>query len=301
MQFDNPKRWLFVVLAMASILMANLSDANSLLINTSTAPIMDYDGKKANSFPIYDGTLYKNKPDISQYGIEPITIYYVTKIWGNWNNEVTRNDLPEESRVRELAREAARTKYPLVIDIEHWPLRGDDNVIGESIRKYLKVLEWVRVEAPYVELGFYGVLPARDYWRAVKKQTDEEYKEWQSENERLKSLADKVDIVYPSLYTFYNDRSGWEKYALAQIRESRRYGKKVYVFLWPQFHDSNKILGGKFLHPDFWKLQLETALQHADGIVIWGGWGVGKSAEWDDNAPWWVVTKDFMKRLHNQP
>lgn len=283
------------------MLRTNLSDANSLLSITSTAPIMNYAEEKANSFTICDGTLYKNKPDFSQYGIEPITIYYVTKIWGNWNNEVTRNDLPEESRVRELAREAAQKKYPLVIDIEHWPLRGDDNVIGESIKKYLKVLEWVRFEAPHAELGFYGIVPARDYWRAIKKQTDEEYIEWQSENERLKPLADKVDIVFPSLYTFYNDRSGWEKYALAQIRESRRYGKKVYVFLWPQFHESNKILEGKFLHPDFWKLQLETALQHADGIVIWGGWGDGKPAEWNDNAPWWIVTKDFMKKLHNQP
>ena len=122
------------------------------------------------------------------------------------------------------------------------------------------------------------------------------YSTWQAENDRLAPLAKDVDAFFPSLYTFYADRNGWVRYATAQINEARRYGggKPVFVFLAPQYHESNKILGGRFIEPKYWKLQLETASQQADGIVIWGGWKNGP-AEWDEAAPWWKATKEFLR------
>jgi hypothetical protein len=108
-----------------------------------------------------------------------------------------------------------------------------------------------------------------------------------------------VDAIYPSLYTFYPDQDGWLKYALANISEARRYGKPVYVFLWPQYHESDPAVAWRFIPADYWRLELETAKQYADGIVIWGGWQYsGKRLnwllEWDDTAPWWIETQDFM-------
>ena len=51
------------------------------------------------------------------------------------------------------------------------------------------------------------------------------------------------------------------------------------------------------LPPDYWMLQLETITKHADGVVIWGGWGDHGPEPWNEEAPWWQVTKRFMQRL----
>jgi hypothetical protein len=165
----------------------------------------------------------------------------------------------------------------------------------------MSVLRWFNDAVPEVLVGYYGLPPIRDYWRAIKDQNTPEYLSWQAENDRLRPLVDGVNALFPSLYTFYTDRDGWVKYAIASIREARRYpgNKPVYVFLWPQYHPSNLFSGLKYLPADYWKLELETARQYADGIVIWGGWEIDKNAkaQWDDNAPWWQVTKKFIEKL----
>ena len=182
-----------------------------------------------------------------------------------------------------------------VIDIEHWPTRGKSGPVAEGLAKYRAVLGWFHGEVPTLRVGYYGVPPIRDYWRAIKGPSSAEYAAWQAENDRLAPLAKDVDALFPSLYTFYSDRNGWVKYAIAQIKEARRYGtgKPVYAFLMPTYHNSNKILGGRFIEPEYWKLQLETILRHADGIVIWGG----PKTEWDEDAPWWRVTKQFLRDI----
>ena len=183
----------------------------------------------------------------------------------------------------------------LPLDIEHWPLKGSPDSVRDSLTKYMTVLDWFRTAAPGLSVGYYGVPPLRDYWRAIKETSSQERRSWMEENDQLRSLAGAVNVLFPSLYTFYPDQAGWKKYAIAQIEEARRYGngKPVYVFLMPTYHDSNRILGGHYLPADYWLLELETAKEYADGIVIWGGWG----AKWDDNAPWWNITKEFMKNI----
>ena len=83
--------------------------------------------------------------------------------------------------------------------------------------------------------------------------------------------------------------------ALAQLNAARAYGKPVYAFLWPRFHDSNRLLGGRYIGDDYWRMELDTARRYADGIVLWGGWDEGRPAQWDENAPWWRVTKGFLQ------
>src|SRR5262249_4133499 len=107
---------------------------------------------------------------------------------------------------------------------------------------------------------------------------------------------------FPSLYTYYPDQAGWVAYAKANLSEARRLapGKPVYCFLWPQYHDSST-LAYQFLPVDYWKLQLQTCRQYADGIVILGC--VGKDGKmngwltWDDNAPWWQATIQFVASI----
>jgi hypothetical protein len=249
-------------------------------------------------FLVFDATGYSNKPDFSLYGIRPIKLAYAEGFGPDWYKNANR--LPDLTAVQAVAREAQQRGYGVVVlDIEHWPLTGTSNSVLDSLTKYMTVLKWFRDAAPGVSVGYYGAPPVHDYSRAIKDASSQERQAWGEENDQVRSLAGAVDVLFPSLYTFYPDQAGWKKYAIAQIEEARRYGggKPVYVFLWPQYHDSNVILGGGYLPADYWLLELQTAKEFADGIVIWGGWDlkIHKPMVWDDSATWWKVTKEFMK------
>ena len=186
---------------------------------------------------MFDGTLYSNKPGLSVYGIRPITLAYEGNFGPDWNKHADR--LPDLQAVQAVAREAQQKGHVVVLDIELWPLNGPPDSVRDSLTKYMTVLEWFREAAPGLSVGYYGAPPVRDYWRAIKDTSSQERQSWMEENDQLRSLAGAVDVLFPSLYTFYPDQAGWKKYAIAQIEEARRYGggKPVYVFLWPQYHE----------------------------------------------------------------
>jgi hypothetical protein len=244
-------------------------------------------------FPVFDATGFAHKPDLTQYGLERIMVLYPNFMWeGNKIPEAT--SLPDHTRITTFAQLANQTTDTVVIDIEHWPVVGDAVAVAGSVKKYETVLQWFKTSAPGVSAGFYGVLPIRDYWRAIQPKGSPGYAVWQKEDDSRASIAPFVDALFPSVYTFYEDRSGWQNYAIAQIQEARRLsqGKPVYIFLWPQYHPSNKKLANTFLPGDYWRLELETARKYADGVVIWC---CGNSQTWDDKAPWWLETQGFLK------
>lgn len=249
-------------------------------------------------FVVFDGTLYANKPDLAQYGIRPITIIYAGQFGHEWFKNEAR--LPDKDSVQRVARETAATSGPVVIDIEHWPLKGDSDQVRSGLSQYMTVLQWFKEMVPGLAVGYYGTPPLRDYWRAIGPPASKEWQSLSKDNDRLQPLADAVDLLFPSLYTFYTDQGAWVRYAYGQIAQARRCakGKPVYVFLWPQYHDSNREHKGQYLPADYWRLELETAKQYADGIILWGGWGGNnRPAKWEDDAGWWKVTKDFMKTV----
>lgn len=231
----------------------------------------------AQGFPVYDGTLYTGKPNLP---LKQITIIYSGQLWSGTN----RDNLPAAATVSSLAKKAASTGIG-VIDVENWPV--DQTGIG----KYEALLQQFKKAAPGTKFGFYGVVPVRNYWGAVQGKGSAAYAAWQKKISVADPVGQTCDIIFPSLYTLYNDRAGWQKYAIAQIQEVRKYGKPVYVFLWPEDAD----LSGKYIPADFWRMELDTARKYADGIVIWGG---EKNQKWDNNAPWWQETLAFLKTIH---
>jgi len=247
------------------------------------------------SFKVFDALLYQGKPGLESHCMERLNIIYGGVYWpqGAKRGDFT---LPPIAKVIESAAKAGLQEGPSALDIEHWPVGGESSLVDASLDNYLTVLRWFKATQPAEIVGYYGVVPTRDYWRAVKEPSTHGgqagYEAWQAENDRLRPLADAVDVLFPSIYTFYPDREGWKLYAAAQIAESRRLasGKPVYAFLWPQYHDSNRILGEQYLPPDYWRMELEFLREHADGVVIWGGW----QQQWDEDAPWWVETKAFL-------
>lgn len=244
-------------------------------------------------FEVFDGMKYNNKPDLSVYGISPIRLVYAGEFGPDWHKQADR--LPDITQVQAVARAADKKGHMVVLDIEHWPVKGSPDVVGGTITKYTTVLNWFRAAAPGLSVSYYGVPPIRDYWRAIDETSSLEHRAWMAENDQLRPLANAVDAFFPSIYTFYTDKAQWKKYAIAQIVEARRYagGKPVYLFLWPQYHDSNLLLRGSYLPADYWLLQLQTAREYADGVVIWN-----VSTNWDENAAWWKTTKDFMTTIN---
>ena len=247
-------------------------------------------------FTVFDATVYSRKPDMRPFGVEPVTLFDVLRWWapGESHDELTRSTAPEA-----WVRAQLNHARPLVLDLEAWPTRGDPALIGATMDRLKAIVVRLKRAGYSGAIGYYGLPPNRDYWRATKAPTSPEYRAWQRENDMLAPIVENVDAIYPSLYTFYDGVAGWKAYAVANLTEARRLsaGKPVYAFLWPQYHNSNLKLSGQFLPADYWKTELETAAQYADGVVIWGGWGDGAPLPWNDNAPWWTVTKAFVGEL----
>lgn len=208
---------------------------------------------EADKCRIFDLTAYKNKP--KDIGMEKIRIWSV-----NRPMPVNQTGL-------------------WVINKEDLPMKTI-NDIDQNILEYVRVIESFKVKNPQSIIGIYSILPNRQYW--IKEN-------WAEINEALKVLSYHVDVIFPSIYTFYPDVGGWVDYAEKNIKQARQYGKPVYVFLWPKYHNSNQYIGGKYIEAGFWNEQLKTSCRFADGIVVWSG----EPSDWKDNMPWYKGIVDF--------
>ncbi|MDI1335929.1 MAG: hypothetical protein PSU94_07060 [Lacunisphaera sp.] len=241
----------------------------------------------AKPFLVFDALLYRGKPDLSGFGLLPLKP--VARFWapGQSMDEVDEGGtLSEVAKLKEYS-------GMIFIDIEHWPVLGaPDKVAAQNIAKLARVADIIRSADPKRKFGYYGVLPERIYWPIV--QHDEAVlRNWRKANQLTRKIAEHVDVIFPSLYTFYNDPKGWELYARAMLHEARQYGKPVYAFLWPEFETSDAVLRDTAMPAKFWRKQLEVCRELADGVVLWGGW----QRDWDANAVWWEGTQDFLKSL----
>lgn len=247
-------------------------------------------------FVVYDGLGYQGQPDLSSLGMVKVPI--IDRGIGERNAQ--QEIQPEQTLVAQRVAAMPDNNSPIVLDFEGYPLTGDATTVNASISKMKTLVTMFRNAAPHRPLGFYGVPPLRDYWSAITQNPQNpKFHAWQQANNQLAALEQQVDVLLPSLYTFYDDPAGWQKASIAQICEARRISKKpVIAFLWPEYHDSNQKLRGQFLPPQDWQAELEAMWRYADGIVIWGGWDLQNHHPrlWDEQAPWWQQTKAFLTR-----
>ena len=275
----------------------DLLGALALWLSLAGATFTAHAGESERCFRVFDATAYQAKPDLSRYGIEPAhVIYGVRQLWLNQRVPERLAALPGRLAVQDAIRKvpSGQSGPPLIVlEVEHWPNRGSDAEVSASIDKYVTLAEWAKADAGAGIVSFYGVPPLRDYWRAIQDPTAAEHRQWQAENDRFRRLAAVVDAFTPSLYTFYDDIDGWRRYAVANVEEARRLAqdKPVYPFIWPQYHNSNRRLDGRYLSGEFWTQQLRTLETVADGVVIRAG---GPGA-WQENAAWWAATRAFIE------
>lgn len=256
------------------------------------------DKASGKPFRVFEIMGYRNKPDLGTHCVERLKIWYGREFWpsGAPHKRDFDLDLPERRRVENAALKSPEYGKITVIDIEHWPIE-DPTFAQAAVDNHVTVLDWFRKSAPEDQVvGYYSMLPIRDYWRAIKGKDHWKYQAWQEENDRLGPLADAVDIVFPSIYTFYEDQDGWLTYAKAQIDESRRLApdKPVYAFLWPEYHPSNDERAGEPLEAGYWRVQLDFLRQHADGVIIWTIDDT-KAIDFEDIPSWWDETVKFIE------
>jgi len=274
--------WTWVVSAGPWIVLAGV-----FVIFSSSASDRNVLPAGGRNFLVFDGLLYRNKPDLAKFGMLPIKP--VSQLW---RPGVSKSEV-DEATTREAMLAVKDFDGLIYLDIENWPVCNvPDSVIQESLRKLTRIALLTRETSPAAKFGFYSLMPERVYWPIVNNDS-QKILDWQKCAERAETLAQHVDVIFPSLYTFYDDETSWKIYAEKILREARRYKKPVYAFLWPDFHDSNKQLKGTRIPGKFWRAQLDLVRRNADGIVIWGGW----QKEWDDQAEWWNETRDFLAKM----
>ncbi|MEJ0005141.1 MAG: hypothetical protein WDM77_01800 [Steroidobacteraceae bacterium] len=234
------------------------------------------------SFAVFDGLANRGKPDLRKLGLVPLT--WVGDIWRSGS---AHEELDEDGIVLAL-RQLPRSTQSFYLDIEAWPvLRQAPEARDRNIQKLLQVADLAREQVPGAKFGFYGLPPAITYWPLVKD-SPAEYADWTESNRLLEPLAERVDFIFPSLYTFYRDREGWLKYANATIDAARRFEKPVYPFIWYEYHDSNLLLRNREIDREAWAEQLRFCHTHADGVVLWGGY----DRDWHESASWWQSVRN---------
>jgi hypothetical protein len=247
-------------------------------------------------FVARNATRYNNMPDLSSYGFKDIVVAYENSLWPAGADR----SQPDTAFIANSYIPKIRNSKPdvVVIDIEapEWRFTATMTAaqVTANINKFKRVLDVFRHELPNTKLGLYLIMPERN-WLAVcgdPKKKASRTASWHERNLRLQPLADAVDIIFPSLYTFYEDAASvacWPTYAKKNIEEARMYGKPVWPFLWMKYHTTSN-----WIPAAQWRTQLETVAANADGLVIWSRSKDGEP--WSFTAPWWVETAAFLSR-----
>jgi hypothetical protein len=255
----------------------------------------------AESFIVAQAMSYKDPNgaglalvDVSSSGVPAAQVIYEDQLLPASD----KDDLCPPAQLRQIAATLEKSPIPVVIDIERWEVSfRNPTVRDESVRKLTHVMKRMREARPDLQFGFYGIIPERDYGVLVGPSNGTNMKLWKQSNaEALTDLAPAVDAAFPSLYTFYSDFDGWHIFADEMLQASLSFKKPVYCFIMPRYHPYSKY-NGQLLSPDYWRLQLDTCRQFANGIVIWD---FSPRVEWDPDAPWWKETEAFVTDLRNE-
>ncbi|MDA9773317.1 hyaluronidase [Saprospiraceae bacterium] len=164
----------------------------------------------------------------------------------------------------------------IVLDVEGYmkDLRysKDKELVDKIMNHYIAIYDFAKSLRPKSKIGFYG-FPYRDYWHREDG--------WKESNEALMPLMKKVDVLFPSIYDFYED--GVEvsterdmSYVKDNVEEALRIaelagGKEVYPFIWHRYHNANKKVGMQFIdETEFYNHVKEAAKSKYNGQKITG-------------------------------
>ena len=237
---------------------------------------------------IFEWVIARDRPDLDTIGLQPIQLL---ASWYFFETDESGDFLLDEVSEAVFSKRANEylkdEEVFYVIDIEHWALGGEPEVVDASLEKLRHVADMVHKYNPNLLIGFYRLLPRRDPYAAYAGPGTSRHEAWQVHNNQVAAaLRDAVDIIFPSLYVVHlgnQDQTTaelWADYAEGNIQEARRIsgGKPVVPFLalyyHPNgFHDSNHVLtrnlkGWQWVEPELLLYQMMRLDQLADGFVL---------------------------------
>lgn len=152
----------------------------------------------------------------------------------------------------------------------------EDDTFKKSLKLYIDILQFAKDMRPNAKWGYY-YLPFSTYWNRNSN--------FYNKHLKIKKIIEQCDILFPSLYTFYEEKSvEWKKeneeylkYNINNfIKIKKYYNKPVYVFIWHRYHNSNPNVGMSFIPKKIFQKQIKLIInsifehQKIDGIVWWG-------------------------------
>lgn len=152
---------------------------------------------------------------------------------------------------------------------------GDD-IFKKSLKLYIDVLQFAKDMRPNAKWGYY-YLPFSTYW--------DRKADFYEKHLKVKELISQCDILFPSLYTFYEEKTDdWQKeneeylkFNLENfIKIKKYYNKPIYVFVWHRYHNSNPNVGMGLIPKKTFQKHIKMIInsnfehQKVDGIVWWG-------------------------------
>lgn len=275
---------------------------------TAFASTASATGGSHEQFKVFNALLYKNVPDLTVYGIQPVNVIY----------EGSLNDDPESgskirrfnsAKVDSAALAAGHHSGELVIlDMETWGWNPG------AMQKYARALRKFKQADPASQVGMFGFAPAQHIllYKAYSSHQSAFENTWQTRQSIVSPVTDQVDVLLPDMYTFSPDVATWVKVATKTVAWAReKYPRKpIYVFIWPQYYaDSVRVCKKgsselQFLPAAYWREELETLYSIANGVVVWSSptacTNAGKLEEvhFSSDMPWFKATLEFMK-AHN--
>lgn len=140
---------------------------------------------------------------------------------------------------------------------------------------FIKAYDIVKKIRPYTRVGYYG-FPIREYW----KRDDN----WKLRNRTLDDFLSHFDVLYPSLYDFYDSGTYQGKGDLAYVHDNVqeallmgiRLNKPVLPFIWHRYHTSNKLKARELIPVDEFIDHVTAAAsvneggKSIDGVIWWG-------------------------------
>ncbi|WP_222184157.1 hypothetical protein [Geminicoccus harenae] len=252
------------------------------------------------NFTVYRGFRYHGMPSLANCGLSTdIRILYHDELFGGASKNVPNVSHLKNKIVPDLLR---RNVTYVMIDIEHWNAVTEMDKLITVVRT---LKEGVRAAGnTRMQFGYYMLVPERNYLApTMRGSRPDRWDAWMATNEQMRRLAAEVDVIFPSLYTPYENRQDWLTYARANIAEARKYNKPVIPVLWPQYHDTTPGIGTTYLPIKFWEIQMKEVYNISDSVVIWGsvafqakGWD-----NWDKTREWWPYTRKFAADYTNVP
>lgn len=194
--------------------------------------------------------------------------------------EYSAAGVPDPVKIR-----SAATKHPpnlpALVNVESWEPEDP---------RYIELVDLWR-EHSQIRFAYWAVLPIRNYWDVIHGGKRE--KGWREANAQFargqaargkadeRGLADVVDFVIPSLYTFHKSQNSafdhdslwFDRYAPKTVEVAKGWNKLVVPCIWPRYHSEP---GRPYLGDDLLARQIEWCLENADGCVLWDSWSFEK-------------------------